>query len=85
MPLLWRERHSHTTANSAYDNDVTHNAYITTKSMFSMFSSKFCMKYEFGNTDTEVFCNTEYRTDFKKYQKNTEYRYPLKIPIATQL
>jgi len=34
--------------------------------MFSV--SKFCMKYEFGNTDTDtaVFCNTdtEYRTDF---------------------
>jgi len=28
------------------------------------------MKYEFGNTDTAVFCNTdtEYRTDFKKYR-----------------
>ena len=80
----------------AYDSYIDCPAYdayittpITTKSMFSV--SKFCMKYEFGNTDTDtdtaVFCNTdtEYRTDFKKYRKNTEYRYRLKIPIPTQL
>ncbi len=66
----------HTTASPAYDNAYTTTP-ITTKSMFSL--SKFCTKYEFGNTDadTAVFYNTdtEYRTDFKNTETNTEYQY----------
>ena len=40
---------------------------MTTKSIFSVSRPMFCMKYEFGNTDTAVFCNTdtEYHTDLK--------------------
>ena len=57
------------------------DAYITTPITPKSYISKFCMKYELGNTDTAVFCNTdgEYCTDFNKY------RYRLKIPIPTQL
>ena len=50
----------HTTANPAYMIMLIPQRIQCFHSV-----SKFCTKYEFGNTEIVVFYNTEYRTDCK--------------------
>jgi len=77
----------------AYDSPAYGNAYITTpittKSMFSV--SKFCMKYEFGNTDTVRYRGIlQYRytntvPTFKNTDTDLKYRYRPSSNVGTQI